>query len=78
MHTCGSKFAQFSARDACRKKAVNFLGSARACRSWAPLTTPSALNSAAHWYLKTPVPEARTDPLRAVPPGRLLFSGARE
>jgi hypothetical protein len=78
IQTCGSKFAQFRCCDAAVKKAVNCAGSASACRSWAPFPAPSAVNRAAHWYLKTPVPEALAVLVRTVPPGRLPFSGARE
>ena len=53
-------------------------GSSRAAASAAPSPTPTVVNSEAHWYLKTPVPEELTEPLRAVPCGRPLLSGARE
>ena len=46
--------------------------------SCAPSATPTVENSAAHSYLKIPVPPEVTEPLSAVPPGRALFSGARE
>jgi hypothetical protein len=46
--------------------------------SSAPLATPTEVNSAAHWYLKTPICGELTEPLSAVPPGSALFSGASE
>jgi hypothetical protein len=71
--TGGSKLPQFAVA-----KAFHVSGSASACMSSTPLTTPTVLNRAAHWYLNTPVPLEPTEPLFAVPPGSALFSGARE
>jgi hypothetical protein len=42
------------------------------------LATPTVVNRAAHWYLKTPVCSELTEPLSDVPFSRALFSGARE
>jgi hypothetical protein len=71
-HTGASKLAQLLSTY-CSKAPGS-----RESRSSAPFSMPSEVNSAAHWYLKTPVREEVTDPLRAVFCGSALFSGASE